>query len=147
MAERNIAGETYRVSPMPASEALTLLAEITRAAGPFAPQIPVIIAGAAGGEDGGAVADAALLAGISSVVASVGPHGVVDLIKRIVEHAEVLRPSGYGRVDLDGDFSDGLPTVVPVARFVLQETFGDFFPANAGIGLLAKLKAAFLTSR
>lgn len=140
MAEKKINGATYRVTPIPASEALELLAEIIRISGPLAPRLPIILAGLTDAEaEGRAFADASFLEALAGTVNFLGASGVRDLVKRIVEVAQIQRPSGYSQVDLDGDFTGNLGAVIPVAKFVLKETYGDFFPASGGNGLLGML--------
>jgi len=47
----------------------------------------------------------------------------------------VKRPSGaYGEVSFDADFTGNLGEIMPVAVFVLQEQFGDFFGAALASG-------------
>ena len=150
MAEKTINGIKYRLGELPASTAIPLLAEIIAAAGPLAEHLPVIVAANSDEDERGRLfGDAAFLQAISGIMLQMGPEGFMDLLKRIVQLAEKQRPSdeaigAYSPLDFDGDFTGHLDDILPVARWVLGSTYGDFFTGSAGIGLLGMFKAGFL---
>lgn len=147
MAEKKIEGETYRVDPMPAKEALELLGDLMRVLTQGTSQLPVMLLGLqrseAGDEQGGQVTDIATLAALGDVLDKNRSSDLADLVERVVTKAQVRRPSGYSTIVLDDDFSGRLEAIVPVARFVLETNYAPFFAASAGSGLLRSLRAAF----
>jgi hypothetical protein len=136
MAERKINGRVFAVSPMPARDALALYADLISALGSAVHHLPTIILATAEATEGEAesgapnvLADIAAFAALSDVVRNATPEGSADLIKRICELAQIRTESGaYHTVDFDRDFTGNLKDIVPVAKFVLQEQFRDFFP-------------------
>jgi len=150
MAEKTINGVKYRLGTVSAMLAIPLLAEIIAAAGPLAPHLPVIVAANQDeAAEGKLFGDAAFLTAISGIMLQMGPMGFTDLLRRIVELAEIQRPSdeaigSYSPIIFDGDFTENLSDILPVARWVLGSTYGDFFTGGAGIGLLEMFKAGFL---
>ena len=150
MAEKTINGVKYRIQQLPASVAIPLLAEIIAAAGPLAEHLPMIVAASTDEDANGRLfGDAAFLHAISGIMKQLGPDGFTDLLRKIVELAEKQRPSdeaigAYSPIIFDGDFTNNLADILPVARWVLGSTYGDFFTGGAGIGLLEMFKAGFL---
>ncbi len=155
MAERKIAGRTFAVSPMPARDALALYADLIAALGSAVHHLPTIILATAEASEGegesaapNVLADIAAFAAVADIVRSATPEGSADLVKRICEIAEIRTESGaLHTVDFDRDFTGNLKDIVPVAKFVLQEQFRDFFPEGGVSGILAKVKAGFLSTR
>lgn len=145
MAEKKINGETYRVEPLVASEALLLWGRIIEAMGPGIGHLPVIIEALGDGDDGLAVADMAALAAISDVVSRNTPEKIRDLIADIVNIASVLEDDkrNYRPVDMDVDFTGNTKGIVPLTKFVLEEQFHDFFTASVGSGLINLMAEAF----
>lgn len=149
MAERKIAGRVFRVSPLPASEAIALYAELIAALGAAVHRLPAIIVSATADEsEQNVMGDMVALAAITDIVKSATPGGCRDLIKRIVEVAQIQRPSGaYEPIDLDGDFTGRLNDIVEVVKFVLKEQYSDFFTGSGVNGLLGRLREALLSRK
>lgn len=151
MAERKIGNETYRCSPMPAGDALVLLADLTRVASHGAGRLPAMLLGieekASGADPTGDYADMAFIAGIGDVLAQNASRDIAALVERIVTKAEIRRPSGYDKVSLDDDFTGNLEAIVPVARFVLEVQYRDFFGASGVSGALTRFQALFRNAR
>jgi len=144
MAEKKIKelGSTIKVDPLLASEAIELYGEMMRIAGHATGRLPALIYSLHQPDDGEKMmGDVAALAAISDVLNKVGPTGVRDFIKRVTECAMVHTPSGdWRQLDFDGDFTGNLGAILPVAKFVLEVNFADFFPASGGIGILNLLR-------
>ncbi len=144
MAEKKINGETYKVGPMLATEAIVLQARLMRVLGPAAVKLPGIIAARVDGASAEekAKADQEAIAAITGIFAGSEPREIAELIKDIVETAMVQRASGsYGQIDMDVDFTGRLGDLIPVVTFVLKEQFGDFFSGAVASGRRG-LKAA-----
>ena len=138
MAERKINGRTFRVDPLLATEALRLQARLARALGPVAVKLPGILSGRGehATEEQKAKSDSEAIAAFTGVFADMEPDEYATLIKDVVELAKLMRPSGqYDTVDLDGDFVGDSKSIYPVAFFVLETQFADFFGANLANGL------------
>lgn len=144
MAEKKINGETYKVSPMLAMDAIVLQARLMRVVGPAMTKLPAIIASRRDGasEEAKAKGEADAVQAITGIFASCDPKEIGLLIKDLVETAMIQRPSkDYEQVDLDGDFTGKLGSIIPVVLFVLREQFGDFFSgalANGARGAATK---------
>ena len=144
MAEKKIAGMEIRVDRPLAMDALRLQARLMKAAGGLAEKMPSILASrrpdASDAEK--AKAEAEALTAITGIFTSVSPDEYAALVGDIVGIAKIKRPSGhYEGADLDGDFSENLGAIIPVAVFVLKEVFGDFFSgalANGSRAMTAK---------
>ncbi len=153
MAERKINGRVFAVAPMPARDALALYADLISALGSAVHHLPtIILATAETGEGEGkapdVLADIAAFAAVADIVRSATPEGSADLVKRICEIAEIRTESGaLHTVDFDRDFTGNLKDIVPVAKFVLQEQFRDFFPEGGVSGILAKLRGVLPSTR
>ena len=149
MAEKKINGETYRCDPMPASGAIELYADLIRVATGGTGRLPAILLGlegkAAGEIGSGEMAEAAALAAIGDILGKHSSGELRELLERVLKGAQIKRPSGYDVVNLDDDFSGRLNSIIPVARFVLEVNFSDFFGASAGSGILSRLTADFAT--
>jgi len=148
MAEKKIAGELYRVDPMPARQAIELLADIVRIGSQATGRLPSIIDALSSSETEGdslaQLANVAALAALGDILRANSSPDLGALIERIVSAAKVKRPSGeYVEVDIDEEFTGRLEAIVPVARFVLETNFGPFFAASGGNGLLKSLRTAF----
>lgn len=137
MGEKVINGETYKVEPILATRAVTLLARLTKTAGPLAASLPEALASTqAASEEERNAGGAAVLAAITDIFASTTPEEFTALVKDVIEIAKIRRPSGnYDPVDFDGDFSTRFGSIIPVAAFVLTEAFGDFFTGLTGPGI------------
>lgn len=137
MAEKKINGETYKVGPMLATEAIVLQARLMRVLGPAAAKLPSIIASRKDGatDEERAKADQEAITAITGIFATSQPQEIAALIKDIVETATVRRPSGaYEQIDMDNDFTGRLGDLIPVVTFVLKEQFGDFFSGAVASG-------------
>ena len=137
MAEKKINGETYKVAPMLATEAIVLQARLMRVLGPAAAKLPAIIASRKEGvgDEEKARADQEAIAAITGIFAGSEPREIAGLIKDIVETAMVRRPSGvYEQIDMDNDFTGRLGDLIPVVTFALKEQFGDFFSGAVASG-------------
>lgn len=144
MAEKKINGRVFSVGPVPAGEAIELYAELIAALGSAAHRLPAIILAASEETEGpNVMADIATIAAVADVVRNATPAGTRDLIKRIVELAELQRPSGQVHsIEFDDDFQgEYLKDITPVVKFVLEEQFGDFFPESGLSGFLGRLRA------
>lgn len=142
MAERKIGNLTVKVDRPLATEALRLQARLMRAAGGFAEKLPGILSSRKEGatDEDKAKADADALAAISGIFEKLSPDEYAGLLGDIVGMAKVQRPSGqYDQMDLDGDFSENLGAIIPVAMFVLKEVFGDFFSGALASGSRAMM--------
>lgn len=145
MAEKKINGMEIRVDRPLATEALKMQARLTRAAGGLAEKLPGILASRR--EDATAEekakADADAVAAIAGVFDRLSPDEYANLVSDILAMASIKRPSGvYDPMDLDGDFSDNLGSIIPVAVFVLKTVFGDFFTGALASGARAIKTAA-----
>lgn len=149
MAEKKINGRTFKVGPMPAGAALELYAALIEAAGPAINRLPVLLSVLTSGDESrDVVADTMAIAALSDAIKGATPGGVADLIGRVVSVAMLLRPSGsYEQCDLDGDFTGHLGDIIPLARFVLQVQFADFFPGNGANGVLGALRVALTSAK
>jgi len=141
MAEKKINGRTFKTAPLLATEAIVLQARLMKAAGPAVGRVGEVFAGMGkdATADDKAKANGAAIAAFSEIFARNDPHELAGLLKDVVQTTQILRPSGYGDVDFDGDFSgDGLGDVLPVTVWALREQFGPFFSGLLGSGNLAK---------
>lgn len=137
MAEKKIAGMTIKVDRPLATQALKLQARLVRAAGALVDKFPALVASRKQSlsPEETAKIEAEALAAIVDIFNRLSPDEYADLVGEIVGIAQIQRPSGaYDHMDLDGDFSLNLGAIIPVALFVLQETFGDFFAAATASG-------------
>lgn len=139
MAEKKINGQTYKVDPLLATEAILLQARLLKVVGPAVDRLPEVLSAAAGGDETEkARANATAISAFMDIFQRADPREIVGLVKDVVEIAMVMPPSGqYRKVDLDGDFTGNLSAMAQVAVFVLQEQFRDFFSgvlANGSLG-------------
>jgi hypothetical protein len=140
MPEKKIAGFEIRVDRPLATEALKLQARLTRAAGGLAESLPGILASrrADATDQERAKADADAITAIAGIFDRLTPDQYAELVADILAMAKIKRPSGqYDQADLDGDFSDNLASIIPVAVFVLKTVFGDFFTGALANGARA----------
>ena len=70
----------------------------------------------------------------SSIFADTDPDELAELIQEVAELAMIQRPSGYDKLDFDGDMTGHSQDLIPLVVFVLKEQFGDFFSGLLGIG-------------
>ncbi len=149
MAERKLAGVEYRVQPIPAVEAIELYADILRFLGPAANRLPAIIMALSAADEGQEMmADVAALAAVSDILSRVPSDQVSDLVGRIVGIAQIKRQSGqYDPVDLSGDFTGKLSSLVPLIKFVLEEQFSDFFIGSRKSGIISLLTEVLLSRK
>lgn len=147
MAEKNINGTTYRTTPLPAPVALPLYLDVIAVAGPLAGRLPAIAAALLDdAQDSAAVADALVLDAASAVITTAGSERITDIVRRALDAVDIMRPSGYGKCDFEGDFSgDSAADLFPVVKWALREQFYGFFPASAGTGPLASIRKALLS--
>lgn len=136
MAERKIGQKTFKVEPLLATEAIKLQARLLKVIGPALDKLPSILGGWKKGDE--AASNAAAIAAFTDIFTSSDPDEIMALVRDICEVAMVKRPSGaYDPVSFDGDFTGNLGDIIPVAVFVLQEQFGDFFGAALASGKAA----------
>lgn len=142
MAEKRINGRTFRVEPMLATKAIVLQARILKLLGPAMSKLGDVMKGH--GDDKTAeqkeASNAAAMAAISEIFNRIEPESVAELMRDVVEVAQIKRESGtYDQCDLDGDFTNHQGDIIPVVVFVLREQFGHFFTGMQGSGLLKGL--------
>jgi hypothetical protein len=149
MAERRIGSELYKVEPLPAGEAIELYADLMRVATQATGRVPAILMAIANRETGApdVMAEVAALAGLGDILRGTGSTEIKGLIDRIVTCASVKRPSGYAPVNLDEEFSGNLAAIFPVAKFVLEVNYADFFTESVGGGLLSGLRSALASGK
>jgi hypothetical protein len=145
MAEKKISGKVWRVDPMTAIDALKLYADIMRVVTPAATKLPAIIF-ALSAEDSGQkmMADVAALSAIGDILERTSSDQIAELAKTIIGCAEVSVDYGksYVPADIDVEFTGALSDLIPVARFVLEEQFRDFFIGNGRSGIISLLTEA-----
>lgn len=133
MSERKIGGKTFKVEPLLATEAIKLQARLLKVVGPALDKLPAVLGGRVKGD--GVASNAAAIAAFTDIFARADPDEIMELVRDVCEVAMVKRPSGaYDPVSFDGDFTGNLGEIIPVAVFVLQEQFGDFFGAALANG-------------
>lgn len=133
MAEKKIGKQTYKTEPMLATEAIRLQARLLKVVGPALDKLPTVFGGRQKGDE--VVSNAAAIAAFTDIFTRSDPDDIMELVKDVCEVAMVKRPSGaYDPVSFDGDFTGNLGEIIPVAVFVLQEQFGDFFGAALASG-------------
>jgi Phage tail assembly chaperone protein, TAC len=137
MAEKRINGREYRVEPMLATRALILQAKLVRVAGPLVSRLGDILQGHGtdSTEEQKARSNMAAVAAFSAIFAEIDPIDFAEIIKEIVETAQIKRPTGYGKVDMDGDLTGHSADIIPLCVFVLREQYGDFFTGLAEVGV------------
>lgn len=133
MAEKKIGNKVFKTEPLLATEAIKLQARLLKVVGPALDKLPAIFGGRRAGDE--VTSNAAAIAAFTDIFARADPDEIMELVKDVCEVAMVKRPSGaYDPVSFDGDFTGNLGEIVPVAVFVLQEQFGDFFGAALASG-------------
>lgn len=133
MAEKKIGGKEYKVEPLLATEAIRLQARLLKVVGPALDKLPAIFGNRTKGD--AAASNAAAISAFTEIFAKANPDEIAGLVKDICETAMVKRPSGaYDPVEFDVEFRGKLGDIIPVAVFVLQEQFGDFFSAALASG-------------
>lgn len=126
MAEKKIGSKTFKVEPMLATEAIKLQARLLKVIGPALDKLPAILGGRAKGDE--VTSNGAAVAAFTDIFTRADPDELMELVRDVCEVAMVKRPSGaYDPISFDGDFTGNLKEIIPVAVFVLQEQFGDFF--------------------
>jgi hypothetical protein len=143
MAEKKINGQTYKVEKMLATDAVKLKLRLLKTIGAGVDQVPAILAGAGSKAtpEQKEKSNSAAIHAFTEIFVKADPDEMTDLIKDILEVAMIKREGSgtYDQVDMDDDFTDDLAAMIPVAVFVLRETFGDFFTGLLAPGNLAKL--------
>lgn len=145
MAEKKINGRTFRTEPLLATQALTLQARLFKAIGPALNRFGEVMQGYGKdkSEEEKAKSNAAALRALTDIFTQSNPNEIANLIKDIVEVAQIKRDSGvYEQCDFDGDFTGKQKDIIPIVLFVLREQFGDFFSGLPGLGDLGKLDPA-----
>ena len=135
--EKRIGGEVYRYVPILASESLRLRIKLLKLLGSALDRLPEILRGASPGasqKDIDAMNEGVVKA-LGDIFAKVDPDSGTELIRQIVEIAQVKRPAGYDQVQMDLDFTDRPDELLPVVGFVLKEVFGNFSQGVQGTGL------------
>lgn len=137
MAEKKFGSMEIRVDRPLATEALRLQARLFRAAGGLAEKLPSILASRKDGvsEETKAKAEAEALSAIAGIFDRVSPDEYAALVGDVIGLGKIKRQSGvYDPLDLDGDFHEEFGLILPVALYVLQQVFGDFFSAALASG-------------
>lgn len=144
MAEKKINGRTFKVDPMLAIEAVVMQARLMQLLGGALDRLPEILAGRndKATDEMKAKSDAMAVAAFTDIFKHLDPREFGRLVKDIVELASIQRESGYGPVDMDGDFTGNLKDLIPVVIFVLGEQFGDFFSGALASGNLGRVARA-----
>jgi len=144
VAEKKINGRDFRVTPMPAREALALYADLVRILAPVLPDVPQILHFLTNDDpEKRQQADLLLVNAQSLLLAQAGTSEIMGLLERVLQGAQLRRPSGvYESADIDGDFTDDLGSFPKVIIFILQENFRDFLSVNGGNGILSRLLEA-----
>lgn len=140
MAERKIGSREFRVDKPLATVALALKARLLRAAGGTAEHLPSLIGEmvAAKTDQEKQILGGKVIGALTDIFSRLEPDDYVALVGDIISLAKIKRTSGqYDPCDLDGDFSENLGELLPVAVFVLKETLGDFFSAALASGARA----------
>jgi hypothetical protein len=140
MAEKKINGMEIKVDKPLATEALKLQARLMSAAGGLAEKLPSILASRSeeATQEQRSKADADAMVALTGVFSKLSPEAYAALVGDIIGMAKIKRPSGqYDPADLDGDFSENLGNIIPVAVFVLKTVFGDFFTGALASGAQA----------
>lgn len=141
MAEKKFDDVTYRCVPLMARDALSLYLDLMRVGSKAAGRLPAIIISLNGDEGHQAMADVAALSAVGDILRDTSTDEVISLVDRILGCADVLQPSGsFRKADLDGDFVNDLPKLIPVLRWILAVQYADFFIGSAGNGILGMLK-------
>lgn len=137
MAEKKFGERTFRTNPVLATKLMVVQARFFRMAGPAIASLPAIMQGY-GKDKTEAEKNASNMAAIgafSDIFAATPPEEVADMIRVILEMAELQKPSGaWDKVDVDGDFTHHMADVIPVTIWVVREQFGDFFSGLQDIG-------------
>ncbi len=136
-SEKKFGNRTFRVEPMLATKALVMQARLFRMAGPAIDRLPEILrgVGANKSDEERQAAGAHAISAFADIFSRTDPAELADMIRELIELAEVKRPSGsYEGVTLDGDFTNEKEDIIPVVVWVAQEQFGDFFSGLQGIG-------------
>lgn len=144
MAEKKIKGKTYKIGEVLATDAIRLQAKLLKVVGTGVERLPTIFAGY--GKDKSPEAkeksNGAAVAAFTDIFVKGDPDEMTNLVKQIVEMAQVKRDSGvYEDVDMDGDFTGNLSGMMELVVFVLKETYGDFFRGVLANGNLKKVAA------
>ena len=142
MAEKKIKGEVFKVDIILATTSVRLQARLLKVAGSGVDRLPVILAGVGKGAtpEQKEASNAAAIAAFTDIFHKGDPDEMTDLIKDIVELAQVKEGSGgYRKVDMDLDFSKNKAALFPVIVFVLREALGDFFSELLASGALKRL--------
>jgi len=145
MAEKKIGDRTFKVEPMLAMDALVLQARLFKALGPAMGSFSEVMKGHGEGKTEAEknASNAAALVALANIFAHGEPTQIAELIRDVVQIAQIKRPSGeYSPVDLDGDLTGRQKELFPIILFVLREQFADFFSGLPGLGKLAKLDQA-----
>lgn len=128
MAEKKIGDRVYSVDPLLATKAVRLLARLTKVAGAAVERLPVIFSGIGTTGEAAEKSNSAAVAAFSDIFMKNDTDEIVTLVTDIVQVAKIKRQSGaWDHVDFDGDMTDAMEQIIPVALFVLQEQFAGFF--------------------
>lgn len=141
MAEKKINGRTFKTEPMLATQALVLQARLFKALGPAVSRIGDVMQGYGSDktEEQKQRSNMAAVAALTEIFTQSNPEDIAQLVKDVVEVAQIKRDSGnYDHCDLDGDFTGRQKDLIPVVAFVLREQFGDFFGGLPGLGTPGK---------
>lgn len=139
MAEKTINGRDFRVDQLLATHSLLLQAKIMQVLGTAVDQLPAVFAGAGdqASPEQKEKSNIAAIKAFADIFQKSEPERIVSLVKEIIGVAYIKRPSGnYDKIEFDNDFSGSdMKSMIPVAVFVLRETFGDFFSGFLANGI------------
>lgn len=147
MADKKIGGRYFRVGHVLATEGIKLQVRLLKLVGPAMESLPMLFAAKQAGvpieEDTKTrqVASAAL----GKMFTEADPDEVANFVSDVCEMAMVSDngKSEYEQVIFDQHFvGPEVKDVYPLVVFVLQETLGDFFTGDLGLGDLLKKKEA-----
>ena len=137
MAETKIGGTEYRVEPLGAKDAYSLLTEVMRLTGPGAQYLTTLLFSQ---EDDDAQSDHRMesIDAYMTCIEILREHGTqafVDMKARVTSIAQARRSSGiYETVDLDVDFPGDLESAEKLFEFVMEVQFGNFSKGSKAYG-------------
>lgn len=124
MAEKTISGQTYRTDKLPATEAVRLLARISKLLGPALGELE----GAIRAGDDTSRSTAGLRA-LSSMLEHADVDEVVNMVTDVVGCVSVKVNGRYEPCVLDHHFDGDLVSAFKVVGWVLEVNYRDFFGA------------------
>ena len=138
MPEKKLNGRTFATTPMLATQAIVLQARLARIVGPALPRLGAMFKtfGKDRTPEEEQESNLAAIAAFADIFAHADPDELAELIKEIIEKAEIRRESGeLHSIEFDQDFSgEHLGDIVPMFVWMLQEQFGSFFSGLLALG-------------